>query len=182
MGLTLFDRLLDELLGLEGGYRARKDDSGGPTRYGITESVARAYGYQGRMAELPLEVAKDIYRHRYWLAMKLGEVAAIYPAVAAELFDSGVNCGVAQAGKWLQRALNVLNQQGAWWPDIEVDGGIGRMTLAALGEYAKRRGAEGETVLVRALNGLQAAHYIGLAEDRPKDEAFVYGWLLKRVR
>ena len=40
---------------------------------------------------------------------------------------------------------------------------------------------DGEVVLVRALNSLQGAFYVELAEKRQKDEAFVYGWLLNRV-
>ncbi len=36
-------------------------------------------------------------------------------------------------------------------------------------------------VPLRALNALQGAFYVELAERRAKDEAFVYGWLLNRV-
>jgi len=36
-------------------------------------------------------------------------------------------------------------------------------------------------VLLRALNCLQGERYIALAEGRPKDEAFIYGWLRTRV-
>jgi len=36
-------------------------------------------------------------------------------------------------------------------------------------------------VLCRALNCLQGAYYIELAERREKDERFVYGWLKNRV-
>jgi hypothetical protein len=56
------------------------------------------------------------------------------------------------------------------------------MTIAALREYLSKRGpADGAKVLLRALNALQGAFYIGLAESRPKDERFVYGWFFNRV-
>ncbi|KQU81624.1 MULTISPECIES: putative peptidoglycan-binding domain-containing protein [unclassified Rhizobacter] len=84
-------------------------------------------------------------------------------------------------GTFLQRALNVLNMEGTWYPDVQADGRIGPMTIAALREYMRRRGAGGQVVLLRALNALQGAFYVELAERRAKDEAFVYGWLLNRV-
>lgn len=54
-------------------------------------------------------------------------------------------------------------------------------TLAALRAYLAKRGTEGETVLLKALNCLQGERYIDIAERRPKDEEFVYGWLRARV-
>ena len=47
------DQLIDELIAREGGYTNHPADRGGPTRYGITEAVARAHGYDGPMALLP---------------------------------------------------------------------------------------------------------------------------------
>jgi lysozyme family protein len=89
--------------------------------------------------------------------------------------------GPETAALYLQRALNALNQEGRLYADIRADGRIGPMTVAALREYLQRRGNPGITVLLRALNALQGAAYIGLAEHRMKDEAFVYGWLANRV-
>lgn len=177
-----FERLVEELLRIEGGYSDDARDSGGKTRYGITEALARAYGYQGAMSELPRDRAKGIYLDHFWRGQQLDKLCELAPGIAAELFDTGVNIGRAKAGEWLQRSLNVLNQLGAWWPDIKVDGSIGAITIAALTEYLRRRGGSAETVLLRALNGWQAVHYMTLAESREKDEAFVYGWMLNRCR
>ena len=47
------NELIDELIEREGGYVNHPSDRGGPTRFGITEAVARAHGYAGAMAELP---------------------------------------------------------------------------------------------------------------------------------
>ena len=55
------------------------------------------------------------------------------------------------------------------------------MTLAALRTFLAHRGLEGETVLLKALNCLQGARYIELAEARPQNKSFVYGWLRERV-
>ena len=51
--------------------------------------------------------------------------------------------------------------------------------LYALEGFLARRGAE--EVLVRAVDALQGARYVELAEARPAAEAFVYGWLANRV-
>lgn len=175
------DALLDDLIAHEGGYVDHPQDRGGPTRYGITEAVARSAGYMGAVSALPLAVARDIYRRRYWQAPKFDHVAARMPAVAAELFDTGVNMGPMVAVGFLQRALNVLNRGGRDWADIAVDGEIGSRTLAALDGLARHRGARGEAVLVKALNALQGARYIALAEAQPSQESFVFGWLDQRL-
>ena len=39
----------------------------------------------------------------------------------------------------------------------------------------------GETVLLRALEALQGERYLRLAERRPANEAFLYGWLANRI-
>jgi len=36
-------------------------------------------------------------------------------------------------------------------------------------------------VLVKALDALQGARYVQLAEARPANEAFLYGWLAGRI-
>ena len=120
------------------------EDAGGETAFGITAAVARAAGYAGPLGALSRDQAKAIYRQRYWDAPGLGAVAALSSAVAAELFDTGVNMGTQTAARWLQRALNVLNRQGADFPDVPADGRIGRATIAALGAFLRRRGGAGK--------------------------------------
>lgn len=149
--------------------------------FGITVSVARENGYTGPMRSLPRTLAEDIYRRRYWDSLKLDDIAVLSNPIAAELADTGVNLGVPTAARFLQRLLNVFNQQGTLYPDVKVDGVCGAGTVAALRSYLTARRSDGEIVLLRALNGLQAAHYIALAENRAKDEAFVYGWIRNRV-
>jgi lysozyme family protein len=172
---------IEALIEREGGFVDHPNDRGGPTMYGITEAVARAFGYEGPMADMPQGVAKRIYFTRYWLQPRLDHVNEWSQAVAEELLDTGVNMGTETAGKFLQRALNVLNRQGKTYPDVGVDGSIGAMTLAALKAHLKARGAEGETTLLKMLNALQSVRYIEIAENRPSQEDFVYGWQTHRV-
>ena len=176
------EELIDELIEREGGYVNHPADKGGPTRFGITEAVARAHGYGGAIADLPREEAEAIYGRLYWLRPRFDEVAERAPAVAAELFDTGANMGPAVAATFLQRALTALNRNGKDYPDLVPDGRIGRETLAALDAFLDVRGRDrGETVLIRALEALQGERYLRLAEKRPANEAFLYGWLANRI-
>lgn len=179
--MTAFDRALQHTLGVEGEFSDHPSDSGGATRFGITERLARAYGYEGSMRELPPGLAKLIYRANFWVPLQLDEIALRSESLALELFDTAVNLGAPQAAKFLQRALNVLNQKGTQWPDMAVDGRLGPISLAALKEYHIRRGIEGMQILLRVLNALQGAFYVELAERREKDEDFIYGWFRTRV-
>lgn len=179
--MATIDALFDDLLAKEGGYVDHRDDRGGVTNFGVTEAVARAAGWTGSMRDMPRELALDIYRRRYWTGPRFDAVAAISADVAAELFDTGVNMGPAVAAGFLQRSLNVLNRQGRDWADIAVDRAIGAATLDALRRLLVLRGARGEAALLKALNALQGARYIELAEGRAANESFVFGWLANRV-
>jgi len=176
-----FEFALKHTIGIEGGYSNDKRDSGGATRYGITHAKALAWGYTGPMADLPIDLAIRIYREDFWDIIRLDEVAKLSPIVAYEMFDTGVNCGIDRPVRFLQRALNIFNNLGTYYPDIEVDGVIGRNTLSALGAFLTHRGKLGAQVLVEALNSQQGAFYTELAERRPKDEAFTFGWFANRV-
>ena len=77
--------------------------------------------------------------------------------------------------------LNALNRAARDYPDIAVDREIGPRTLSALDGFLKARGKGGETVLLRAMEALQGERYIALAERRPSQEAFLYGWLANRI-
>jgi lysozyme family protein len=134
------------------------------------------------MRLLPREEAAVIYRRLYWLRPRLDEIAKRSGRLAAELFDTGVNMGPAVAVTFLQRALTALNRGGKDFPDLTPDGRIGPATLKALDTFFDTRGrSSGETVLLRALEALQGERYLRLAERRPANEAFLYGWLANRI-
>lgn len=175
------DQLLDALVAREGGYVNHPADRGGPTKYGITEQVARAHGYQAAMRDLPLDRAKEIYKTIYWQRPGFEDVARRMPALAEELFDTGVNMGPKKAAIFLQRALNVLNRRASDYPDIDADGDIGPMTLHAIDQLKAKRGALAEKALLQATDALQGARYIEIAEANPSQEAFAFGWITQRV-
>lgn len=175
------DRLIDDVIAREGDYSNHPSDRGGATRWGVTEAVARAYGYAGDMRTFPREAATDLYRTRYWVRPGFDRIAQYSSKIAAELFDTGINMGPETAVRFLQRALNALNRRGEDYPDITVDGAIGPATLSAVTGFFVTCGHGGGRVLLKAIEALQGERYIDLAERRPANEAFLYGWLENRI-
>ena len=93
-----FPQCFDLLLGNEGGYTV---DNGGKTMYGVTEAVARAWGYQGDMRNLPKQTAMEIAKAKYWLPFHCDLFAA---PIAFQLFDTAYNGG--RPVQWLQTIAN----------------------------------------------------------------------------
>lgn len=120
-----FDTVFSRLIPIEGGYANRgAADPGGETRWGITIAVAREYGYTGEMSELPLEVAKDIYRRKYWNYIN-GDALPL--CIAEFLFDYAVNSGEHRAAVALQHAVGALP-----------DGKVGPKTIALVATHSPR--------------------------------------------
>lgn len=111
-----FDQCFHLLLGHEGGYVSHPADPGKETNWGVTEAVARANGYTGHMRDLPVQLAKSIYRRQYWDSCRCDDLP---PALRMPTFDAAVNSGVSQSIKWLQRAV-----------DARDDGKIGPETIS----------------------------------------------------
>lgn len=179
--LKSVEQMIDDLIGREGGYTFNVNDAGGETMWGITSATARRNGYLGAMSMMPRETAATIYRNEYLVKPGFDKVYAVSQCIAAEMFDTGVNQGANLPGAWLQRILNALNRQGKDYRDIGVDGRIGPATVAALRACLAKRGADGETAILRALNCQQGVRYLDITESRPQNEDFYFGWLLNRV-
>lgn len=180
------EQIINDIIRIEGGYVNDSRDSGGETNYGITIDVAKANGYYGKMQDMPREVAFDIYAIKYWDSVRGDALIELSTNVAQKVVDTSVNMGPRRAGEFLQRALNVLiysvginldNLQGT--TILDVDGIIGPDTLEVLRIYLSRRNED--VTLIKAFNCLQGEHYIRLAEKRPKDRAFIYGWIKNRI-
>ncbi|MCW6036811.1 hypothetical protein K4A83_11135 [Spirulina subsalsa FACHB-351] len=174
-------RLIAEVIEREGGYVNHPADRGGPTCWGITLAVARENGYQGDMRALPRSFAAKIYANRYWHPLKLDDVAPRHAGLAAVLFDFGVNSGPVRAARKLQIQLNVLNNRGQLYEDLEPDGAFGPATLRAFNGFVKARGNQGLDVLAQTINAERIVFCRRLAERDESQEAFTYGWFRRVV-
>lgn len=178
------DQIIDAEIGKEGGYVNNPKDRGGATIWGVTEQVARAYGYKGDMRAMSRALAVEIYNKRYVIEPGFDKIVTISPTIGEELIGIGINMGQTIAGRFLQRALNLFNREAAWWPDIGVDGVCGPMTRQSLGSYFQRRGSTGEglQVLLWTIRAFRTGRYADITEARPANEEFFYGWVARQVR
>ena len=162
---------------IEGGYVNDPKDPGGATNHGITEQVARAYGYTGDMRNLPRGMAADIYARDYIQRPGFDRVIAISPAVGEKLVDAGVNAGPARAARWFQIALNHLGRGGTDFPAVPTDGQIGPRTLAAYQALERKRGrVKACELTLKLIDAQQAAHYMTLNQP-----TFIVGWVDHRI-
>lgn len=124
-----YDLSLKLLLLSEGGYTNHPSDPGGPTNWGITIYDARAYWKHDATAAdvraMPVSVAKDIYKAKYWDAMDCDDLLA---GVDYAVFDYGVNSGISRSVKVLQRLVGT-----------STDGHMGPLTLAAANSHDSKK-------------------------------------------
>jgi lysozyme family protein len=108
MAASSYDEALARLLVHEGGYSNHPSDPGGPTNWGIPIFDYRKYVKPAATAadvrSMPVEVAKKIYRDKYWNAMRCDELPA---GVDYCIFDYGVNSGTGRAPKILRRLVGL---------------------------------------------------------------------------
>lgn len=170
--------ILSAIVAVEGGYVNDPDDPGGPTKYGITQSVAREYGYTGRMEDLTKEQANIIYLTLYVKDPGFDKFLEINPAIAHKLIDAGVNVGTSRVSLWFQKALNTYSRGGMDYPMITEDGILGTKSIETYLLLEKQRGKEKAcTLMIKALDAYQLEHYFSLR----RHYKYVVGWVDNRI-
>ncbi len=165
-----FEEAFRAVLQIEKGYVNNKFDNGGETKFGISKKTYPELD----IPNLTLEEAKNIYFYDFWNCdlLKLSNITD--KEIAIELFDTSVNMGQDDAGKFLQTALNHINRNQRIYKDLPTTGFIGSLTLAAL-EIVLKRGEKQK--LLKALNGEQYKKYVEIIEKYPEQEMNFVGWL-----
>jgi lysozyme family protein len=177
-------------MGHEGKYVDDPDDSGGETYRGVSrknnpkwagwkiiDSMKDRLDFPRCLDDNQALQSKvlQIYKKKYWNPFKGDKFSD--QLIAEEVFDTGVNMGLGQAVKFLQRGLNVLNRNGSLFADIDDDGNVGSKTLGALNKYLRK---DKNDYLLKTMNVLQGSHYIKIMKNKPSQEKYARGWL-KRV-
>jgi lysozyme family protein len=181
----------------EGSYSNDPRDRGGETWYGIARNfqpdwegwiiIDEVKANAGDQFIKALQEDEELsglvmrfYNDEFFNRLLLSEFDQ---EIANELFDTAVNQGVGTAGRCLQEALNLLNNNQKHYPDLILDGKPGMKTLAAYRAYmetAKFSGRSHEKnikTLLKCLNGLQFLKYIQIVKKSPGQEVYFYGWV-----
>ena len=176
---TDFEYAVRMTLKEEGVFSNHSWDPGRATKYGVTQAAWDAFrGRHGAVcpsdvAEISVIQARAVY-HDLWNDLDLGLI--LNKHVAAEIFDSAVNCGPRRAVQFAQRACNFLRKP--HMAALRVDGILGRQSRAVIAYYLRN----GYTVnLLHALNGEQYRWYaVGITNETLKRHAG-RGWM-RRLR
>lgn len=170
-----------EIVRREGGFVNDRDDPGGATNYGVTIGTLRRLGLDldndgdvdvSDVKKLSLEQAQGIFEQEYFERPGIGNLPEI---VQASVFDMYVN-----AGNW---AVKILQQVlGLFGEKVEIDGGIGPVTLAAAGRVA----AIAPQHLADAYGIARRNYYYNLADRREASRKYARrqdggkgGWIIR---
>lgn len=173
---------------LEGGYSNHPNDRGGETWKGIArkkhpnwngwpvvDQLRSSSSFPKNLdnnAQLKGFVAA-FYKKQFWDALRLDDI--VDAKIAGKLFDMAVNIGVSTAAKFLQKALNLLNDRQRLYKDLAIDGQVGPVTVGAVNNHPRPDN------LYKALNVLQGGHYLEIGEHAESQEAFMNGWFSNRI-
>lgn len=168
----------------EGGYADHPNDRGGKTMYGVTEKVARSYGYKGDMRLLPKSCdaehpvcANRIYTDQYIEAPGFMPMASIEPAVLDELVDSAVLHGPARPSRWFHIAIN-----GECRTRFTVPRRPDAVTYKAYEDCAAALGKVKLCVgVLNRMDAAQEAFFRSIVANNPSQRVFLRGWLRMRV-
>jgi lysozyme family protein len=167
-----FEWAVRHTLEAEGVFSNNRLDRGGKTKYGITEGLWKKVGNPAvRIEDITVEQAKDVYYRVFWKEPGLDRLQDQY--IAAEVFDTAVNCGVERAVKMAQAAYNTV-RRADWDAPLKEDGKLGPVSLAALhgALVAGHRPA-----LLYAMNGEQYIHY--KSQSTAQRNEFGRGWMMR---
>ena len=155
--LITFNDIIEKVLEHEGGYVNDPNDLGGETNFGITK---RFYP-DVDIKNLTKEDAKQIYYKDYW---KKNSCDKMPDQLKHIYFDMCVNMGKRTAVKILQRTA--VNKG----KDIDVDGGLGAMTLEAI-----------KNVELTRVRAYRVKYYVDIVNKKPEQEKFYFGWFRRSL-
>jgi len=159
--------IIARLISQEAGFVDDPDDSGGATKYGITNLSLSLWRDQRVTTEdvkqLTIEEATQIYFQRYWLTPNLRELKDFW--VKEFLFDWGVNSGPITVIKLFQDYIGTVP-----------DGHIGPVTSKVLDEYIDTyRGLE--QVAYGMLVDMRIIYYVRVVKRDLSQIKFLEGWI-----
>lgn len=159
--------IIDRIFRREGRLTNDPADSGGETDWGISRKAHPEAWADGKVTE---EEARRIYITKYLKPFE--KVEEDY--LKEQLVDFGVTSHPITSAKTLQRILGVPQ-----------DGLVGPQTVKAIRKYTPQKiygyFCPPMLALNLAFERERAAFYVRLAQKRPKDLKFLFGWLKRTI-
>ena len=180
-----FKKAYKKIMLIEGGYVNDKQDLGGETYKGVSRKYNPDWNgwelvdfYKGRsdfpkildLDESLKDRVKSLYKKLYWDKFQGDKIQ--YQNITNKMFDISVNIGVNRAVKFLQIALNALNNS----RDIDLleeDSKFGNKTNIALIYWADKYCLD----ILKMLNLQQGNHYMNRVKEDSTQKRFIRGWL-----
>lgn len=149
------------ILIFEGGLTNDKNDKGGRTNFGVTQTEYDVYRTGKKLliqtvANITSDEVKDIYLNHYWLPSKCDQMG---DKLSVMVFDTSVNMGQGRSIKFLQGAIGA-----------KVDGVIGPETIAKMKTFDIN-------TLVGSYIAARKTFYQNIVKNDPTQEGFLDGWL-----
>lgn len=163
--MSLSSPAIKRTLSNESGVPIENDNGRGLSVWGITFATVKALGLtwtEDDLRNISYEAASRFYERYFWIPSGVGKIED--QGLANVVFDLGVNMGMKNAVRLLQRAVRVKDE----------DGLLGLETQAAVNSAVAKDGAD---VVIERLKTIARERYQTLAVVNPKNRQFLAGWL-----
>lgn len=166
-----FDKAVEKLLVLEGGYVNHPNDRGRATKYGISLNFLQSINpgaTETTIKMLTLDQAKDLYQRFFWDKGKLHEVHD--QNVAEQFFNAIVHFGEKTAILLMQKTINTMRHA-----TLIEDGAIGPKTLNAINT------ADPVSLIANYKVNIIQRYVNKVIADRTQ-EVFLLGWVRRALK
>lgn len=161
--MAVFNDVKNALKEAEGGYTTGKGDYGGETNMGISK---RQYPNLD-IKNLTTAQIYEIYERDFWNRYRINEI--VDQRVANAVFLTYINMDPLQAGRIVQRTLNIFTRQA-----LLLDGVMGSKTLKELNFLSP-------TLFVPEFKLMLISYYLAEVEANPKQLVNFKGWVRRAL-
>lgn len=163
------------VFGHEGGLQCDRDDPGnwtggkvGKGRHGCTKFGIATNSYPNLdIRNLTIKQAGELYKRDYWNPLRLYELES--QALATEIFDTAVNCGVGTSGNMVLQLVNIFAPA-----HYKMTGRVNAEQIEWINQYTRKK--INRSTFWKALNVLQGERYLAIIEKNPRMMKYCNSW------
>jgi lysozyme family protein len=163
------------VFGHEGGLQCDRDDPGnwsggkvgkgwqGCTKFGIATNTYPNLDIRN----LTIQRAGELYKRDFWIPNHLGDFES--QALATEIFDTSVNCGVGTGGNIVIQLVNIFGPA-----HYKLTGKVNAEQVEWINKYTRKK--SNRTTFYKALNVLQGERYLDIIQKNPRMMKYCNSW------